>query len=144
MLEKKIIRPSNSPWSSPVVMVPKPDGSTRVCIDYRKLNHITRKDAHPLPKTEELLDHLHKAKIFSTLDLLSGFHQIPMHRDSIPKTAFATHKGLFEFLRMPMGLATSPASFERLVEQISALQLWVFLLLYIDDIIIYSKTFKAI
>ena len=95
MLHKKIIQPSKSPWSSPVVIVPKPDGGTRVCIDYRKLNSITKKDAHPLPKTEELLDHLHGAVIFSTIDLLSGFYQIPMDKKDIEKTAFTTHRGLF-------------------------------------------------
>eukprot|EP00111_Clytia_hemisphaerica_P013620 TCONS_00040048-protein len=121
-------------------MVPKSDGGTRVCIDYRKLNKITKKDAHPLPKIEEILDHLNGAKIFSTLDLLTGYHQIPMEKASIPKTAFVTHKGLFEYLRMPMGLCNAAASFERLAEQVFALELWVFLLLYIDDVIIYSKS----
>lgn len=139
-LEKRIIQKSSSPWSSPIVMVPKGDGGTRVCIDYRKLNKITKKDAHPLPKIEEILDHLNGARIFSTLDLLTGYHQIPMEKASIPKTAFVTHKGLFEYLRMPMGLCNAAASFERLAEQVFALELWVFLLLYIDDVIIYSKS----
>ena len=139
LLEKGVVRASNSPWSSPVVMVPKPDGSIRVCIDYRKLNHITKKHAHPLPKTKEILDQLNGAKIFTTIDLLSGFYQIQMDEKDIQKTSFCTHRGLFEYLRIPMGLCNSPATFERLVEQVFALELYVFMLLYIDDLIIFSK-----
>ena len=137
-----IIRSPESPWASPVVMVPKPDGSTRVCIDYRKLNEITKKDAHPLPKIEELLDHLNGAKIFSTMDLLSGFHQIPLDEKAKEKTAFTTHLGLFQFEVMPFGLCNAPATFQRLVEKIFRDILWKFVMLYIDDMIIFSKTIK--
>lgn len=140
--KKDIIKPSNSPWSSPIVMVPKPDGSTRLCIDYRKLNNVTIKDAHPLPKIDELLDCLKDATVFSTLDLLSGYHQIALTPEAVPKTAFVTHKGLFEYIRMPFGLCNAPATFQRLVEQIFQSELWIFILLYIDDIIIFSKNFQ--
>ena len=112
LLSKKIVRPSESPWSSLVVMVPKPDGSTRVCIDYRKLNGVTKKDAHPLTKIDEMLDHLKDAQVFSTIDLLSGFHQVKLTETSIPKTAFTSHMGLYEYLRMPFGLCTHPPHFK--------------------------------
>ena len=139
LLNKKVIRPSESPWSSPVVMVPKPDGTTRVCIDYRKLNGLTKKDAHPLPKIDEMLDHLKDTRVFSTMDLLSGFHQVPLTEDSIPKTAFTSHMGLYEYVRMPFGLCNAPATFQRLVEKIFSKIMWRFVMLYIDDIIIFSK-----
>ena len=104
MMEAGVIRPSNSPWASPVVLVPKPDGSTRFCIDYRKTNSLTITDAYSLPSIQDIFDSMEGATIFSTMDLTSGYWQIPMHMNSISKTAFCTHMGNFEFIRMPFGL----------------------------------------
>ena len=118
MLRDKIIRSSSSPWASPVVLVEKPDKTTRFCVDYRKVNAITRKDAHPVPLIQDVFDQLNGAKIFSTIDLRSGYWQIPMAENSIPVTAFTTHVGLFEFLRMPFGLTNAPAIFQRTMNQV--------------------------
>lgn len=116
MLQKEVIKPSNSPWASPIVLVKKKDGSTRFCVDYRRLNSVTVKDAYPLPRVDESLDSLAGAKYFCTLDLASGYWQVVMQPEDRPKTAFASHKGLFEFTVMPFGLSNSPATFERLME----------------------------
>ena len=142
-LEKEgIIQPSVSPWSSPAILVPKPGNKWRLCIDYRKLNEATVKDAHPLPRIEELLDTLACANWFTAMDLLSGFYQIIMDEESIPKTAFTTFKGLYEFLRMPFGLCNAPATFERMMEFVFKTELRNFILVYLDDIMVFSKTFE--
>ena len=115
-----VIQPSRSPWSSPVVLVKKRDGTHRFCIDYRALNSVTKPDSFPLPRIEDLLDQLGESTYFSTIDLASGFWQIRMHPDSQQKTAFSTQQGLFEFRVMPFGLTNAPAVFQRLMQQVVA------------------------
>ena len=115
-----IIQPSSSPWSSPVVLVPKKDGTTRFCVDYRRLIAVSCKDAYPLPQIEDILSTLGEAKYFITLDLASGYWQIELEESSRPKTTFATHQGLFEFTSMAFGLRNAPATFQRLMQVILA------------------------
>jgi hypothetical protein len=140
MLDDGVIRPSDSPWASPVVLVPKKDGTTRFCVDYRKLNAHTRKDAHPLPHIQDIFDQLGGATIFSTLDLKSGYWQIPMAEKDVGKTAFTCHLGLFEFVRMPFGLTNAPAIFQRAMTKALQGLVGKICMVYIDDIVVYSKT----
>lgn len=135
-----IIRRSQSPWCSPVVLVPKKDGSQRLCIDFKLLNEITERDAYPLPRIDDILDTLAGARVYSTLDATSGYYQIPVHTDDIPKTAFQTRSGLYEYVRMPFGLSNAPAAFQRAMDDIFAEERGKFLQVYLDDIIIYSKS----
>ena len=139
MLAQGIIRPSCSPWASPVTLVPKPDGSIRFCVDYRKLNQVTRKDRYPLPQVADVVDGMQGTSIFSTIDLKSGFHQILVNPEDCQKTAFICHRGLFEFVRMPFGLANGPAHFQRVMDIVFRDLLGVCVMVYIDDIVIYSK-----
>ena len=141
MLQAGVIKPSNSEWASPVVLVPKKDGSTRFCVDYRQVNNVTRKDAYPLPRIDDCLDTLAEAKWFCTLDLTSGYWQVAMDENSRCKTAFVTQQGLFEFEVMPFGLCNAPATFERLMESILRGLQWHICLVYIDDIIVFGKSF---
>ncbi|KAL0154049.1 hypothetical protein M9458_050649 [Cirrhinus mrigala] len=141
LVEQGIVKPSCSPYASPIVVVQKKDGSIRLCVDYRQLNAKTRKDAFPLPRIEETLDALSGAKLFSTLDLASGYNQVSVAPQDREKTAFCTPFGLLEFNRMPFGLCNAPSTFQRLMERIFGDQSLHALLLYLDDIVIFSSTF---
>ena len=142
MANRGVIRPSKSPWSSPVVLVGKKDGSTRFCVDFRKVNAVTRKDVYPLPRIDETLDTLGGARYFTTLDLESGYWQVPLKEDDMQKTAFSTHTGLWEFTVMPFGLCGEPALFQLLMEIMLGGLNWESCLVYLDDIIIFSRTFQ--
>ena len=144
MLDQDLIRPSSSPWASPIVLVTKKDGTTRFCIDYRHLNDVTRKDAFPLPRIDESLDTLAGAKYFCTLDLASGYWQVGMTEQDRDKTAFCTKFGLYEFNVMPFGLSNAPATFERLTEKMLAGMQWEECLVYIDDVIVFGRTFSEV
>ena len=147
MQEQNVIYPSDSPWASPVVLVRKKDGSLRFCIDYRSLNLVTKSDPFPLPRIDDLLDQLGKAKYFSTLDLASGYWQVQLHPDSRAKSAFVTHQGLYEFRVMPFGLKNAPAVFQRLMQKVlTGLNPETgpdFVAIYLDDILVFSETFEA-
>ena len=142
MQERGIVQPSTSPWASPVVLVPKKDGSLRFCVDFRKLNSMTKKDVYPLPRVDDILDTLGNAKYFTTLDLASGYWQVPLDNEAISKTAFTTHQGLFEFVRMPFGLCNAPATFQRAMQTVLAGIEWHDCFVYIDDILVASRTFE--
>ena len=141
LLNEGIIQHSSSPWSSPIVLVKKKDGATRFCVDYRLLNSVTKKDNYPLPRIDDALDRLNGAKYFSSMDCDQAYYQVPVKPADKEKTAFITPDGLFEFNYMPFGLCNAPATFQRLIDVILGRLKWTIALVYLDDIIVYSRTF---
>ena len=142
MLTGGQIEPSNSLWPSPVVLVTKKDGGTRFCVDYRRLNDATVKDAYPLPRIDDTLDMLAGKQWFYTLDLASGYWQLSLLLEARVKTAFATHSSLFQFRVMLFGLCNAPTTFERLMDRVLQGLPWTRCLVYLDDIISFGSTFS--
>lgn len=141
-LKAGLIRPSKSPWTSPVVLVKKKDGKTRFCVDYRKLNEVTKKDKYPLPRIEDILNNLGKAKWFTSIDLASGYWQVQIAEQDKEKTAFISKYGTYEYNVMPFGLCNAPATFQRLMNNVLGDTLWKYTMDYIDDISIFSETWE--
>jgi hypothetical protein len=139
LLENGFIRPSSSPWGAPVIFVEKKDGTQRMCVDYRSLNDVTIKNKYPLPRIDDLFDQMRGAKVFSKIDLRSGYHQMRIRLSDIPKTAFTTRYGLYEYTVMSFGLTNAPAYFMYLMNKVFMEYLDKFVVVFIDDILIYSK-----
>jgi hypothetical protein len=139
---KGFIRPSSSPWGAPVLFVEKKDGTQRMCVDYRSLNEVTIKNKYPLPRIEDLFDQMKGASIFSKIDLRSGYHQLKIRESDIPKTAFCTRYGLYEYTVMSFGLTNAPAYFMYLMNKVFTEYLDRFVIVFIDDIQVFSKTME--
>ena len=140
MLVDGVIRPSCSPWASRITLVPKASGETRFCVDFRRINAVTLRDQYPLPLIDDIFDQVAGCAVYSTLDLRAGYHQIKMAEEDIPKTAFRCHLGLFEYMRMPFGLANAPAVFQRTMDTVLAGLLGKCVFVYLDDLCVYSSS----
>ncbi|GJQ93763.1 putative nucleotidyltransferase, ribonuclease H [Tanacetum coccineum] len=140
LLSKGLIRPSSSPWGAPVLFVKKKDGSMRMCINYQELNKLTIKNRYPLPRIDDLFDQLQGATYFSKIDLRSGYHQMKVREEDVPKTAFQTRFGHYEFLVMPFGLTNASTVFMDLMNRVCRPYLDKFMIVFIDDILIYSRS----
>ncbi|GJT17975.1 putative reverse transcriptase domain-containing protein [Tanacetum coccineum] len=139
LADRGFIRPSTSPWGAPILFVKKKDGSFRMCIDYRELNKLTVKNRYPLPRIDDLFDQLQGLSVYSKIDLRSGYHQLRVRDEDIPKTAFRTRYGHYEFQVMPFGLTNAPAVFMDLMNRVCKPYLDKFVIVFIDDILIYSR-----
>ena len=139
MLKQDLIQPSKSPWSFPILIVKKKNGQLRFCVNYKPLNDVTKKDNYPLPRIDEILDSLNEAQWFTTLDLASEYWQIKMRPEDQEKTAFITKYGTYEFKVMPFGLCNAPATFQRIMDKVLGELKNKFVMVYLDDVIIYSK-----
>ena len=139
LLDKGFIRPSVSPWGAPILFVKKKDGTFQMCIDYRQINKVTVKNKYPLPRIEDLFDQLKGASVFSKIDLQSGYYQLRVKEDDVPKIAFRTRYGHYEFLVMPFRLTNAPTAFMDLMNGVFRPYLHQFVVVFIDDILVYSK-----
>ena len=142
LLELGYVQPSTSPYASPVLFVKKKTGELRMCVDYRALNAITVKNRYPLPRCDELFDQLRGVHVFSKIDLRSGYHQIRIAAEDVQKTAFRTRYGHYEFTVMPFGLTNAPATFQNLMNSVLMQYLDQYVVVYLDDILVYSKTLE--
>nr|KYP37421.1 Transposon Ty3-I Gag-Pol polyprotein [Cajanus cajan] len=140
LLEKQLVRPSVSPGGAPLLLVKKKDGGSRLCVDYRQLNKLTIKNKHPLSRIDDLMDQLKGASVFLKIDLRSGYHQIRVKEGDIPKTAFKTRYGHYEYVVMSFGVTNAPAVFMDYMNRIFRPFLDKFVVVFIDDILIYSRT----
>ena len=142
MLEDGVIRPSQSPWSSPVLLAKKKSGDWRFCIDFRKINAVTKRDVYPLPRIDDLLDMIKGSTYFSSIDLASGYWQVPMKEESKEITAFRTPHGLYEFNVLPFGLSNAPATFQRMMDKVLQEKIGKGVLVYLDDVLVFGRTFE--
>ena len=142
LLKQGVIEESTSPWSSPIVLVRKKDGSVRFCVDFRKLNNVTVKDAFPIPRIDDMFDHLSEAQYYTTIDFKSGYFQVALDPKDRPKTAFSTRDQHYQFTVLPQGVTNGPPAFQRIVSGILGPTRWRYSLAYLDDVIIYSQTFE--